>query len=88
MSPEGSRCTARTRLGEDSPANRGRLCKDSWSQRAGGLPSPVSCRGHRCRVGGGYWRYKDWEMADASGGPGSLQSQALPMTPEVLGTFS
>lgn len=54
-------------------------------QRAGGLPSPVSCRGHRYRVGEGYWSYKDWEMAE--GGLGSLQIQALPTAPEVLWTF-
>lgn len=46
-------------------------------QRAGGLPSPVSCRGHRYRVGGGYWSYKRWSGIPAD--PGSTYGPRSPL---------
>lgn len=69
MFPEGNRCNSQNKAG------RGRARKALWvvqgqletcgSQRAGVSPSPVACRGYRCRVGGGCERYKDREMVGA-----------------------
>lgn len=75
-SQKGTGATARTRLGKDAPANL---------SRAGGLPSPVSCRGHRSEwveVAGGTRTGRCLKPEE-----GSLQIQALPTAPEVAFSY-